>query len=234
MTYFNRFYGVIAFLLLANVYSLAFSNHHSQDAKVSTAQSMERQGMVNIKSVDPTIEVSLMYARKDNFTGQVLYDNLREAYLHPKAAAALAKAQKYLKEKHPELSLCIYDAGRPMSIQQKMWDKVKRTKKSIYVSNPAHGGGLHNYGMAVDISICRVGGDTIHMGTKVDGMSPLSHIDREEYLVKTHKLSQTAVNNRRLLRRMMRLAGFRPLRTEWWHFNFCTRKYARNHLRVIR
>lgn len=39
-----------------------------------------------------------------------------------------------------------------MSIQQKMWNVVKGTKNDIYVSNPAHGGGMHNYGMAVDIT----------------------------------------------------------------------------------
>ena len=123
----------------------------------ATARSMERQGMVNVQQLDPTIEVSLMYSRPDNFTGRILYDDLREGYLHPKAAQALVKAQQRLKELRPELSLIIFDATRPMSIQQKMWDVVKNTPKYFYVSNPAKGGGMHNYGMAVDISICRVG-----------------------------------------------------------------------------
>ena len=230
----NKKIDFVLLLFLANAINVAFAGNHSQVAKGTTAKSMEHQGMVNIKNVDSTIEVSLMYARKDNFTGEVLYDNLRQAYLHPKAADALARAQKYLKRKHPELSLRIYDACRPMSIQRKMWDKVKNTKKYFYVSNPAHGGGLHNYGMAVDISICRVGGDTIHMGTKVDCMNSLAHIDREDYLVKTRRMSRQAVENRRLLRQVMRQAGFTPLRTEWWHFNYCTRKYARAHYKVIK
>lgn len=34
-----------------------------------------------------------------------------------------------------------------------MWNVVKGTSKYIYVSNPSRGGGLHNYGLAVDISI---------------------------------------------------------------------------------
>ena len=93
----------------------------------ATALSMERQGMVNVQSVDPTIRVSLMYSRPDNFTGRVLYDDLREGYLHPKAAKALAMAQKRLKELRPELSLIIFDATRPISIQQKMWNVVKGT-----------------------------------------------------------------------------------------------------------
>ena len=54
-----------------------------------------------------------------------------------------------------------------------MWDKVKNTRKYFYVSNPAHGGGLYNYGLAVDITLCTVHGDSIPMGTKVDYMEQL-------------------------------------------------------------
>ena len=200
----------------------------------ATALSMERQGMVNIQSVDPTIRVSLMYSRPDNFTGRVLYDDLREGYLHPKAARALAMAQQRLKELHPDLSLIIFDATRPMSIQQKMWDVVKGTSKNIYVSNPARGGGMHNYGMAVDISICRENGDTIPMGALVDHMSNLSHIDHEDVLVRTKRMTAEARANRQLLREVMAVGGFKPLRTEWWHFNLCTREEAKRNYKVIR
>ena len=200
----------------------------------ATAQSMERQGMVNVQRLDPTIEVSLMYARPDNFTGRVLYDDLREGYLHPKAADALVKAQKRLKELRPELSLIIFDATRPMSIQQKMWDVVKNTPKYFYVSNPARGGGMHNYGMAVDISICRVGGDTIPMGATVDFMGDLSHIDHEDLLVAKHRITPEARANRQLLREVMAAGGFKPLRTEWWHFNLCSRQEAKKYYKVIK
>ena len=37
---------------------------------------MERQGLVEVRSVDPTLHVSLMYGRADNFTGRVLYTDL--------------------------------------------------------------------------------------------------------------------------------------------------------------
>ena len=205
-----------------------------QDTLSATARSMESQGMVNIKSVDPTIEVSLMYSRPDNFTGQVLYRDLREGYLHPKAAQALAKAQKRLKELRPDLSLIIFDATRPMSIQQVMWDVVKGTSKNIYVSNPANGGGMHNYGMAVDISICRVGGDTIPMGAKVDYMGTLSHIDIEPQLVASKRMTKEAHENRQLLREAMAAGGFKPLRTEWWHFNLCTRAEAKKYYKAIK
>ena len=199
-----------------------------------TAQSLQRRGYVNVKTADPSIFVSLMYARPDNFTGTTLYGDLREAYLHPKAAAALAKAQKRLKQLRPDLSLKVYDAARPMSIQQKMWDKVKNTPKYFYVSNPAHGGGLHNYGMAVDITLCNLKGDTLDMGTKIDYMGSAAHIDREQQLVARRRISKRALRNRRLLREVMRYAGFRPLRTEWWHFNYVSRATARKYYKVIK
>uniref|UniRef100_A0AB33IXU4 D-alanyl-D-alanine dipeptidase n=1 Tax=Prevotella sp. GTC17253 TaxID=3236793 RepID=A0AB33IXU4_9BACT len=199
-----------------------------------TAKSLERRGYVNVKQVEPTIQVSLMYARADNFTGRVLYDDLREAYLHPEAATALGRAQRRLKQLRPDLSLKVYDAARPMSIQQKMWDCVKNTSKDIYVSNPAHGGGLHNYGLAVDITLCNARGDTLDMGTKIDYMGTAAHIDREDALVAARKISSRARDNRRLLRQVMRHAGFRGLRTEWWHFNFKSRAEAKRSYQVIK
>ena len=199
-----------------------------------TALSLERRGYVNIQKADPSIFVSLMYSRADNFTGEVLYADLREAYLHPKAAAALVKAQKRLRQLRPDLSLKVYDAARPMSIQQKMWDKVKNTPKYFYVSNPARGGGLHNYGMAVDLTLCTLAGDSVPMGTKIDYMGAAAHIDKEASLVASGRISREAQANRRLLREVMAYAGFKPLRTEWWHFNYVSRAVAKKYYKVIK
>ena len=199
-----------------------------------TALSLERRGYVNIQKADPSIFVSLMYSRADNFTGEVLYTDLREAYLHPKAATALVKAQKRLRQLRPDLSLKVYDAARPMSIQQKMWDKVKNTPKYFYVSNPARGGGLHNYGMAVDLTLCTLEGDSIPMGTKIDYMGAAAHIDKEASLVASGRISREAQANRRLLREVMAYAGFKPLRTEWWHFNYVSRAVAKKYYKVIK
>ena len=196
--------------------------------------SIQEQGMIDIHSLDKTIKVNLMYAKADNFTHTVLYTHLKKAYLHPIAAQALVKAQRKLKELRPDLSLIIYDATRPMRIQQKMWDKVKNTSKDIYVSNPANGGGLHNYGLAVDISICKLNGDTITMGTKVDHMSLASHVDNENNLVAKRIITKEAQQNRELLRLVMQYAGFKPLRTEWWHFNFRSRAQAKQFFKVVK
>lgn len=174
-----------------------------------------------------------MYTQADNFTGEVLYDNLTEAYLHPDAAYALIEAQKALKRLHPSYSLIIYDAARPMSVQKKMWNVVKGTSKYKYVSNPNRGGGLHNYGLAVDISIQDSLGQPLPMGTKVDHLGMEAHITDEIGLVHNGKMSETERQNRLLLRKVMKEAGFRALPSEWWHFNFCSRDVAKQKYKLI-
>lgn len=202
-------------------------------AQSKTEQYLDSLGLVNVGQMDPTLKVDLMYTRADNFTGRVLYDDLQQAYLHPEAATALLKAQACLREIHPDYTLVVYDAARPMSVQQKMWDVVKGTSQHIYVSNPARGGGLHNYGLAVDVSIADGEGRPLPMGTKVDHLGKEAHIDTEEAMVQQGILTRQAWDNRRLLRRVMTAAGFKPLRSEWWHFNFRSREEAKRNYQVI-
>ena len=229
----GRAVASFAFFSLFCCLVAAQSSQSSTTKRSATAQQLARQGYQQVQQCDPTIHVSLMYARPDNFCGVVLYNDLREAFLHPEAMKALQKAQAYLKQLRPDLSLKVYDAARPMHIQQRMWDEVKHTSKAIYVSNPAHGGGMHNYGMAVDITLCTLKGDTLDMGTKIDYMGKAAHIDREAALVSAHIISPEARRNRQLLRKVMRYGGFIPLRTEWWHFNKCSRAVAKKYYKVI-
>jgi len=212
-------------ILIISLFFLSCFEANAQQ-KSATALYLNSLGYVNVAEQDSSILVSLMYARSDNFTGKLLYNDLREAYLHKDAIAPLLKAQRLLHEVHPDYNLIIFDAARPMHVQQQMWDVVKGTRQQIYVSNPARGGGMHNYGLAVDISIVNAKGDTIPMGTKVD------HLGREAHTDYT-AISPEALQNRRLLISVMREAGFRSLPTEWWHFNLVSRNEARQKYKVI-
>ncbi len=212
-------------ILIISLFFLSCFEANAQQ-KSATALYLNSLGYVNVAEQDSSILVSLMYARSDNFTGKLLYNDLREAYLHKDAIAPLLKAQRLLHEVHPDYNLIIFDAARPMHVQQQMWDVVKGTRQQIYVSNPARGGGMHNYGLAVDISIADAQGDTIPMGTKVD------HLGREAHTDYT-AISPEALQNRRLLISVMREAGFRSLPTEWWHFNLVSRNVAREKYKVI-
>lgn len=202
--------------------------------KSKTEIFMEEIGLVDIESLTDDIPVSLMYARDDNFTGKVLYKDIKRAYLDPEAAKALLKAQKRLKELRPDLSLIVYDAARPMSVQKIMHDMVAGTELHIYVSNPAKGGGLHNYGLAVDVSLCDAATrDTLTMGTHIDYFGKRAQVRYEEQFLADGSLSQEAYKNRLLLREVMTYAGYKVLLSEWWHFNFKTRAEAKEFYKVI-
>ncbi|MBR2863656.1 MAG: M15 family metallopeptidase [Bacteroidaceae bacterium] len=217
------------------IFLLSWSGLWLFGQKSPTELAIERQGMMDVLAVDPSLKVSLMYTRADNFTGRILYKDLHTAYLHPEAARALKKAQAELKRRHPDLSLKVYDAARPMSVQQEMYNVVRGTSKAIYVSNPRNGGGLHNYGLAVDVTLCHeASGDTLPMGSVIDHLGKLAHVKDETTLLQEGKLSKQAVENRRLLREVMAAGGFKVLSTEWWHFNFKSRATARKYYKVIR
>ena len=189
---------------------------------------LESLGFVDVSTIDSEIVVSLMYARDDNFVGKTMYTTLTRAYLHPEAAKALQKSQSALKQLHPEYTLKICDAARPMSVQRTMYKAVQGTSKARYVSNPANGGGLHNYGLAVDITIADQHGNELDMGTHVDHLGPEANIDKEQQLVACGVITEQARNNRMLLRKVMAAGGWKPLRSEWWHFNLRSRAIARS------
>ena len=110
---------------------------------------------------------------------------------------------------------------------------VRGTDKTNYVSNPANGGGLHNYGLAVDLTIIDEKGEPIPMGTPFDFFGEEAHTTNEEVLLDNGRITRPEFENRRLLRRLMKQAGFRSIPYEWWHFNACTRAEARQNYPVI-
>lgn len=191
-----------------------------------------KMGFVDVQSLDSTIQVDLKYSSTDNFMGVNMYGDLHKAYLRPEIAQMVVNAQKYLKEINPKYTLVIYDAARPLSAQRMMYEKVQGTPFSKYVAKPAKGGGYHNYGCAVDVTILH-NGTPLDMGAEFDEFSTLSHIDNEKSNLKNGKLSQEAYNNRQILRKVMRKAGFHTYRCEWWHFQHYSKQYIRTHLRSI-
>ena len=213
--------------LLILLFSCFYSNAEDLDVYLRS------KGLVDISELDSTVRVELVYATSDNFMGEAVYAGITRAWLHPDAARKLVAAQRLLKKEYPDRTLLVYDAARPMSVQHKMWKLVRGTNKVNYVSNPANGGGLHNYGMAVDVTILDENGNPLPMGTPFDFFGEEAHTNNEEALLNAGKIDQTAFDNRRLLRRIMRNAGFRIIPYEWWHFNACSRAEARQNYPVL-
>lgn len=189
-------------------------------------------GMLDVQVLDKTLLVEMKYATTDNFTKKILYDSLARAYLHPVAAKKLVKAHQLLKQHNPNLRLLIYDAARPLSVQKKMYDVVKGTVHAAYVANPAKIG-MHNYGMAVDLTICDGGGKPLDMGTPFDFFGRAAAIRDEEGLIRQGILTREQVDNRKLLRKVMTNAGFRAILGEWWHFNAVSKSEAARAYKVI-
>ena len=190
-------------------------------------------GLVNIQDIDSTILVELKYSTTDNFIGVDVYGSLTNAYLQPDVADKLAKAQAFLKQKDSSLSLLIYDAVRPRSVQQIMWDTLDMPihKKVRFISNPKNGS-IHNFGAAVDITIAK-NGIALDMGTPFDDSSLESWPIREKQFLKEGKITELQVNNRKTLRRAMGKAGFYNIQSEWWHFNSCNRNKAKQLYKLV-
>jgi D-alanyl-D-alanine dipeptidase len=190
-------------------------------------------GFVDIQTLDPTIQVQLIYATASNFMNKPVYESITKAWLHPDAAQKLIQAQRNLKREHPTYTLLIYDAARPMEVQRQMWELVRGTQLVYYVSNPTNQNGRHNYGMAVDATIADTNLKPIPMGTSIDFFGEEAHTDQESALVKAGKITENEYHNRHLLRRVMQQAGFTSVTSEWWHFNDCSAEIAKAKYRII-
>lgn len=175
-------------------------------------------GLVDIATVDPSIVVELKYSQTDNFTGRDMYGPLERAYFVPEIAGMLAEVQRALRASHPGYSLVIYDAARPMSIQSYMFSLVAGTDQEKYVASPDHGGGYHNYGVAVDLSVLDERGEPLDMGSPFDCFEAIANVGDEAFYVETGRMTRRAMENRRMLAGLMLAAGFEQNPDEWWHF----------------
>jgi D-alanyl-D-alanine dipeptidase len=190
----------------------------------------------NLRHLDSSIQVRLRYADTSNFLKINFYDGLRNAYLPCEVALKLCNAQFFLKQIYPNYSLIIYDAARPLHIQQMMWDSLKMPadRKFNYLS-PPYETSLHNYGCAVDLAIIDLSQNKlIDMGTDFDTFEKLSQPVYEWKFLKTGELSQQAYENRCLLRFMMKRAGFNTIPSEWWHFSYGNKEYAAAKFKLIK
>ena len=223
--------------LLLLIYSCVFVSlgqaQNRQNTEFDWDAKMKSMRLVDVCFWEPAIQCYLVYATPDNFLKKPLYTKLTKAWLHPRAAVMLIHAQEYLQKQHPNLSLLIYDAARPMEVQRAMSEWAKRTNNDNFVADPAKGGGQHNYGMAVDVTIINDKGEWLPMGTPFDFFGPEAHTDKEDDLLKRRRITPSEYNNRKLLRHIMETAGFTSIAYEWWHFNACPRDEAVKKYRLI-
>jgi zinc D-Ala-D-Ala dipeptidase len=165
--------------------------------------------LVDVRSIDPTIQTDLRYATANNFTGAPLpgYEAPR-ALLRREAAAALGRVQAKLRSKG--LGLRVLDAYRPVRASLAMVDWAKRTgNQSLVESGYIAERTRHNLGVAVDLTLV-----DLARGTDVIGAAAF-----DNFSATADTANGTGqVRYRQILVQAMKSEGFRPYGR--WHFNY--------------
>lgn len=119
-----------------------------------------------------------------------------------------------LKRRHPELS-----GAALLAEVERYWAAPSQDENA-----PAP----HATGGAVDLTLRRIGGDPLWMGSLFDDVTALANRDRFEQLsAENFSFSdQEAQANRRLLHWLMVEEGFAGHPDEWWHFSWGDQMWA--------
>lgn len=164
--------------------------------------------MISLTNITGII-LNLLYASNNNFMHRKLYKgNIKTTFLRKPVYDALDSVSRYLAKRG--LVLVIYDAYRPYSVTEELWENVKDDR---YTANPSKGSG-HNQGIAVDLTLADLKThELLPMPTGFDNFSDSAHQDFKG-------LDVLVTANRNLLKWVMEKYGFIQLPTEWWHFSW--------------
>lgn len=164
-----------------------------------------QEALIDVRRAVPDVVVELKYMTADNFMKQKLYD-AEGCFLRESVAAKLAAAQSALKARG--LGIKIFDGYRPHAVQKIMFAKYPQPG---YVADPKTGSN-HNRAAAVDVTLVDASGRELPMPSAYDEFSERAHVDYG-------KATDEEIRNRTLLQETMKAAGFKGIRSEWWHFD---------------
>lgn len=137
----------------------------------------------------------------------------------------------------PGFRFVVYEAYRPMAAQIKLWDSVVAAKRreyphlpvdseefiaicDVFAANPYRQGSGHQSGAAVDISLADANGNELDMGGIVRGFDETADFD-------CPSISADARKNREILKNALAAVGMVNYPSEWWHYSFGDRLWAR-------
>jgi zinc D-Ala-D-Ala dipeptidase len=163
-------------------------------------------------------------------------------YLRQGVLDGLLQAQALLTDLQPGWQIQVFDAYRPIAVQQYMVDytfqallreqglaaasltPVQRQDwmERVYEfwAVPSADPAMpppHSTGAAVDVTLVDASGQVINMGSPIDELSPRSYPDYFAESDDPH--AQAYHQQRQLLAWIMVGAGFRSHPREWWHFS---------------
>lgn len=162
--------------------------------------------LVEISAVDPTIVVDLRYATSRNVLGHPIYPAGARAVVRQSVADRLKFAQTYLRARG--YGLKIWDAFRPFNAQGALWAFAKSAK---FVADPENGHALHTWGAAVDATLVDAKGHDVPMPSDLDAFSADAALHYQGS-------DPTVRGDLDMLLHGMGAAGFKGMRSEWWHF----------------
>lgn len=133
----------------------------------------------------------------------------------------------------------IWDAWRPRSVQQKLYDQCRadlieahpdwdadalecEVRKFVAAPDNPQRIPPHATGGAVDLTLVVKNGADLDMGTDFDHFGPESAIDYFD----RNDVHPVAAENRKFLHLVMAKGGFTPHIDEWWHFDFGNQRWA--------
>lgn len=157
-------------------------------------------------TLSDSIVLDLRYATLNNFTETVIYPCARCFLRRPIAKKLVQINQQLLLSKG--LRIKLFDCYRPLQAQQKLWDIVP---DETYVANPTKGS-MHNRGAAVDLTLVGPDGNELNMGSDFDEFGSSSRHDN-------YKHPKQVLDNRAFLKSTMEVAGFKSIKSEWWHYS---------------
>ena len=175
------------------------------------------------------IKIDMMYPKLG------MKNKIDKCYLVKEVYNKLLEASSYLPRGY---SFKILDAYRPFSLQEELYDKYFKKIESIFnlesYSNlekqkfinhfvafpdknypPAH-----TTGSAIDITLIKDGKD-VDMGCSFDEFSVRSYTNYYK------DKNSTIHNNRMILYNCMIKAGFTNIETEFWHYDYGNRSWAK-------
>jgi D-alanyl-D-alanine dipeptidase len=184
------------------------------------------QALVPLARIDPSIAQALRYRGADNFTGRPVagYTDL-DCRLAPRAAAALARAQKSALRQG--LSLVVHDCWRPpeagrdfaaflaapedAALRERFHPQLAKARLAAegYVAPRSS----HGLGETVDVTLA----DAAAPGVPLDLGTPFDFFDARS----AHGapgVSPEAAARRHTLAQLLQHVGFVPYRREWWHY----------------
>jgi D-alanyl-D-alanine dipeptidase len=148
----------------------------------------------------------------------------------------LVAAQKLLQRYQPDSCLLIFDAWRPIAVQQYMveWSLAQPGTTPAAVNAlwaPPSTDPLtpppHSTGSAVDLCLASRDGKPLPMGGEIDAMGAIA----EPQHFSSAPLGTEEANwhrNRTILANAMGKAGFSQHPNEWWHFSYGDQMWAWN------